>query len=173
MARIQQDLKRVPAKLGTKDLHMFWLSGLELLAHSRKDGRAHKHTQTLSYYFRSSNNHQKQDNTSSSFSARYPISFTARNWDFQEMAVSHFWDNHHEKKTKTYFGQFSPKLHPFPVKMSLRTSQSGYGKCTFFCSADFQNNSEIFWWFIEFRWDPFKNRVICGNPEIAKTCQKS
>ena len=37
-----------------------------------------------------------------------------------------------EKKTKTYFGQFSRKLKLFPVKMSLGTSKSDCGKSTFF-----------------------------------------
>ena len=47
--------------------------------------------------------------------------------------ASRFDANHHDKKTKTYSGQFSQKLQILPVKMSLRTSKWDKGKSKSLC----------------------------------------
>ena len=47
--------------------------------------------------------------------------------------ASRFDANHHDKKTKTYSGQFSPKVLLLPIKMSLKTSESDYGKSKSLC----------------------------------------
>ena len=47
--------------------------------------------------------------------------------------ASRFDANHHDKKTKTYSGQFSSKVLLLPIKMSLKTSESDYGKSKSLC----------------------------------------
>ena len=47
--------------------------------------------------------------------------------------ASRFDANHHDKKTKTYSGQFFPKVLIIPVKMSLETLESDNGKWKSLC----------------------------------------
>ena len=64
--------------------------------------------------------------------------------------ASRFDANHHDKKTKTYSGQFSPKVLLLPVKMSLNTGtlESDNGKSKGF--------AHVFWFQKDaFRWDLF------------------
>ena len=66
--------------------------------------------------------------------------------------ISGFEVNHHDKKTKKYSRQFSPKVLLLPVKMSLRTSESDNGKSKSLCYVIlFRKNAKKV-----FRWDPFK-----------------